>query len=100
MIQVRESDEFISWMGRLSDRRARLRIAARIARLAAGNPGDAKSVGGRIMELRVDYGPGYRVYYMRQGQTIVVMLCGGDKRTQREDIRRAAAIAEELESER
>lgn len=100
MIHVRESPEFVSWMQRLSDRRARLRITARIARLAAGNPGDAKSVGGGIMELRVDYGPGYRVYYVRQGETIVVLLCGGDKRTQREDIRRAAAIAEWLEGER
>lgn len=98
MIEIRESVEFVSWMQRLSDRRARLRIAQRVARLAAGNPGDSKSVGGGIVELRVDYGPGYRVYYVRQGATIVVLLCGGDKRTQRQDIRRAVAMAKALEN--
>ncbi|WP_319942011.1 type II toxin-antitoxin system RelE/ParE family toxin [Rhodopseudomonas palustris] len=81
----------------MSDLRARLQIVRRIDRIAAGNFGEAKSVGGAVKELRIDYGPGYRVYYTRRGDTVVILLCGGDKRTQSKDIRKAKEIAEALE---
>ena len=68
------------------------RIAARIDRLALGNPGDVKPVGSGISEMRIDYGPGYRVYFMKRGSAVVVILCGGDKRTQAADIKRAIKI--------
>ena len=82
-------------MTSLKDRNARGRIAARIDRLASGNPGDAKLLkeSGGVFELRIDYGPGYRVYYVRQGKVVVVLLCGGDKRTQNKDIDRAIELA-------
>lgn len=81
----------------LRDLQAKTRITARIRRLEQGNPGDAKSLGGGLLEMRIDYGPGYRVYYVRRGALIVVLLCGGDKRTQDRDIRRAQAMVTELE---
>ncbi|MGA8203824.1 MAG: type II toxin-antitoxin system RelE/ParE family toxin [Woeseiaceae bacterium] len=77
------------WLDGLSDRRARARIVARIDRLGVGLFGEWKSVGGGVCELRIDHGPGYRVYYARHGRTLVLLLCGGDKRTQTRDIRRA-----------
>jgi putative addiction module killer protein len=77
----------------LKDRQAMARIAARIDRLALGNPGDVKSVGSGISEMRIDYGPGYRVYFVQRGAAVVVILCGGDKRTQAADIKRAIKIA-------
>ena len=82
---------------RLNDQRARLQIVRRISRVAAGNFGDAKSVGGAVSELRIDHGPGYRVYFTRRGKAIVILLCGGDKRTQSRDIQKAQEIAETLE---
>lgn len=97
MIDVRETVDFTNWLAALSDLRARLQIVRRIERIAAGNFGDAKSVGGAVKELRIDYGPGYRVYYTRRGDTVVILLCGGDKRTQSKDIRKAKEIAEALE---
>jgi putative addiction module killer protein len=97
MVDVRETPDFTNWLAALSDRRARLLIVRRIARVAAGNFGDAKSVGGAVSELRVDHGPGYRIYYARRGKTVVIMLCGGDKRSQSKDIRSAKEIAEALE---
>ncbi|WBU31452.1 type II toxin-antitoxin system RelE/ParE family toxin [Rhodopseudomonas palustris] len=97
MIDVRETMDFTNWLAALSDLRARLQIVRRIDRIAAGNFGDAKSVGGAVKELRIDYGPGYRVYYTRRGDTVVILLCGGDKRTQSKDIRKAKEIAEALE---
>ena len=97
MIEVRQTDEFQRWLRNLRDDRAVARIAARIRRLEQGNPGDAKSLGSGLLEMRIDYGPGYRVYYVRIGVVIVVLLCGGDKRTQQRDIRRAQALAAELE---
>ena len=97
MIDVRETPDFASWLSALSDQRARLQIVRRIIRVAAGNFGDAKSVGGAVSELRIDHGPGYRLYYTRHGKAVVILLCGGDKRTQSKDIRKAREIAETLE---
>ena len=97
MIEVRETPEFTRWLADLRDQRAVLHIVRRISRVAAGNTGDAKSVGGSFSELRIDYGPGYRVYFTRRGQTLVILLCGGDKRTQSRDIRKAVEIADKLE---
>jgi putative addiction module killer protein len=94
MIEVRQTAEFSGWLRRLKDGRAKARIAARIERMALGNRGDAKSVGKGVMEMRIAYGPGYRIYYVRRGAAIVILLCGGDKRTQRQDIKRAQELAE------
>jgi putative addiction module killer protein len=94
MIEVRQTDEFADWLRRLKDANAVARILARIRRTALGNPGDAKSVGNGVMEMRIAYGPGYRIYYVQHGAEIVILLCGGDKRTQRQDIKRAQALAE------
>jgi len=80
----------------LPDRHARARINARIRRLSLGNPGDVKPVGERVSELRIDYGPGYRVYFVQRGQTLVVLLAGADKRTQDRDIKTALELAREL----
>jgi putative addiction module killer protein len=93
MIQVLQTAEFSSWLSGLKDSRARTRVQARIDRLAVGNPGDVKAVGSGVSEMRIDYGPGYRVYFIRRGQTVVVLLAGGDKRTQTKDIARAIEIA-------
>ena len=82
---------FVEWLAGLTDRQARARIEARLARVAAGNLGDAEPVGEGVMELRVDWGPGYRLYFARVGQVIVLLLCGGDKRTQKKDINNAKA---------
>jgi len=96
MIEVRQTPEFRGWLRRLTDDDAAARIIERIRRLERGNQGDAKSVGGGLMEMRIAYGPGYRVYYVHRGAAIVILLCGGDKRTQRRDISRARQIAETL----
>jgi putative addiction module killer protein len=97
VVEVRETPEFTRWLAALKNRRAVLHIVRRISRVAAGNTGDAKSVGGPVSELRIDRGPGYRVYFTRRGRILVVLLCGGDKRTQSRDIRKAMEIAEKLE---
>jgi putative addiction module killer protein len=94
MIEVRQTAEFKSWLLRLNDQNAYARIVARIRRMEMGNPGDTKSVGPGVMEMRVDYGPGYRVYYTQRGRTIVIILCAGDKRSQTQDIKRAIRLAE------
>lgn len=86
MIEVRETAVFSAWIAGLRDFRAQARIDIRIGRIRAGNFGDAKSVGDGVSELRIDYGPGYRVYYIRRGKVVVILLCGGDKRTQKQDI--------------
>jgi len=91
--EILKSATFDAWFSRLKDRQARARIAARIDRLTLGNPGDVKPVGSGISEMRIDYGPGYRVYFVQRGSTVVVILCGGDKRTQAADIKRAIKIA-------
>ena len=95
MIEVRQTAEFSRWLRRLRDANAAARIVARIRRMEQGNFGDIRSVGSGVMELRVDYGPGYRVYYVNRGAEIVILLCGGDKRTQQQDIRRAHALAQD-----
>ena len=95
MIELIRSGTFDRWLGALRDRRAVARIAARLDRLASGNPGDVKPIGEGISELRIDVGPGYRVYYMQRGRVLVVLLCGGDKSTQQQDIRQAKALARE-----
>ena len=99
MIEVRRSAEFIDWLTRLRDVSARARIAKRIDRIAQGNFGDAKSVGNGVSELRFTFGPGYRVYYTRRGDVVVILLCGGDKASQSRDIERAMAMAQEIEAE-
>jgi putative addiction module killer protein len=96
MIEVRTTTVFRTWLANLRDNNAKGRIASRISRLEHGNPGDVKSVGSGISEMRIDYGPGYRLYYVAQGSAVVILLCGGDKRTQDSDIKRAKALAKEL----
>lgn len=97
MITLRRTLEFIKWMGDLKDGRAKRAIAARIERLVNGNPGDVKPVGHGVSELRIRFGPGYRVYYVQRGSVLIILLCGGDKSTQDSDIKRAYEIAQELE---
>jgi putative addiction module killer protein len=97
MIEVRQTEEFSGWLRRLKDANAAARILGRIRRMEIGNPGDTKSVGQGVREMRIDYGPGYRVYYVQRGKQIVVLLCGGDKRTQQRDVERAQAMAEAIE---
>ncbi|MBV9930794.1 MAG: type II toxin-antitoxin system RelE/ParE family toxin [Alphaproteobacteria bacterium] len=91
-MMIYKTDGFIRWQRKLSDRRAQERIATAITRLGFGL-GDVKSVGGQVSELRIDYGPGYRVYFTRRGDEIIILLCGGDKSTQDWDIRKAKEIA-------
>jgi len=97
VFELVKSATFDAWFGSLRDIRARARIAARLDRVADGNFGDARPVGGGVSELRIDYGPGYRVYFMQRGAVLVVVLAGGDKRTQRIDIKIAQRVADEWE---
>lgn len=94
MIEVRQTERFSEWLDRLKDANAVARITVRIRRIEMGNPGDSKSVGRSVREMRIDYGPGYRIYYVQRGAKIVILLCGGDKRTQRQDIEQAHELAE------
>jgi putative addiction module killer protein len=96
MFEVQKTEEFDMWLSGLVDQKAQAKIASRIERLALGNPGDAKPVGGGVSEMRVPHGPGYRVYFKQTEKTIVVLLCGGDKSTQQKDIKRAKEMAAEL----
>ena len=96
MIEVRKTEVYARWLDSLRDARARARVLVRVERLAAGNPGDVRSVGEGVSELRIDYGPGYRVYFRMQGRTIVVLLAGGDKRTQSQDVETALRLARNL----
>jgi putative addiction module killer protein len=96
MLEVRKTDEFDEWLSSLADQKAQAKIVSRVERLGLGNPGDVKSVGVGISEMRVPYGPGYRVYYKQTGKTVVLLLCGGDKSTQAKDIKRAKEIAADL----
>jgi len=97
MITVVKSDVFLKWLQSLRDIKAVARIQIRVDRLALGNPGDVKAVGEGVSEMRVDYGPGYRVYFTRRGNTVVLLLCGGDKRSQKADILSARKMAKEFE---
>ena len=96
MVEIRKTEIFANWLDGLDDIRARARILVRIERLAAGNPGDVKPVGEGVSELRIDYGPGYRVYYKKQGRSVVILLAGGDKRTQSRNIKTASRLARNL----
>lgn len=93
MLEVVQSATFSAWLRDLRDSQARARIIARVRRLSLGNAGDVKPVGAGVSELRIDYGPGYRVYFQQRGAILVVLLCGGSKRTQQPDIKRAIEIA-------
>ena len=93
MIEIRQTAEYAAWFDNLKDRQARVRIGVRVDRLSLGNPGNVKPVGGGVSELRIDYGPGYRVYFVQRGNTLVVLLAGGDKRTQEQDIKTALKLA-------
>lgn len=99
MLNIRTTEVFDQWFSRLRDLRGRIRVQARIDRLATGNPGDHKSVGSGINELRINEGPGYRVYYTQRGSILVVSLCGGDKSTQQADIERAKTLAANLDTD-
>ena len=96
MIEIRKTEAFVQWLDCLRDIKARSRVLVRIERLATGNPGDVKPVGEGVSELRIDYDPGYRVYFVKQGQTVIVLLAGGDKSTQATDIRTALRLARNL----
>ena len=96
MVEIRQTAAFTKWIKGLADRRVRLAIAKRIDRLAYGHMGDVKPIGDGVTELRVHMGPGYRVYFTQRGDTIIVLLCGGDKGSQARDIARAKALATEL----
>ena len=93
MIEIRRSRVYIKWLKKLEDKIGKALIAERISRLQGGNPGVTKSVGGNVSELIIDYGPGYRVYYTRRGKEIILLLCGGNKSTQQEDIEKAKRMA-------
>jgi putative addiction module killer protein len=95
--ELAETDEFHYWLDSLVNRRAATRIVDRIKRASNGNFGDAKSVGSGVSEMRIDYGPGYRVYFFRRGKALVVLLCGGDKGSQRADIAKAIRMKNEIE---
>ena len=96
MIEIRQTDRFMRWFASLRDRQARMRIQARVRRLSIGNPGDVRPVGEGVSEMRIDYGPGYHVYFAHRGSALVILLAGGDKRTQDRDIATARAMAREL----
>ena len=96
MIEIRKTAVFAQWLDGLRDLHARARVQARIERLAAGNPGDVKPVGEGVSELRIAYGPGYRVYFKKHGREVVILLAGGDKGTQTRDIKAALRLARNL----
>ena len=92
-MQIRRTNEFAKWLSGLRDQQGRAKILARIDRLEEGNPGKTRSVGAGVVEMKIDYGPGYRVYFIQRGDVVIVLLCGGDKSTQDSDIKRAKALA-------
>ena len=96
MIEIRKTDLFVQWLEDLRDIQARARVQARIERLATGNPGDVESVGEGVSELRINYGPGYRVYFKKRGRELIILLAGGDKSTQAKDIKAALRLARNL----
>ena len=96
MIEIRKTERFARWIDNLRDIRGRARILARIERLAGGNPGDVRRIRGGISEMRIDYGPGYRVYFKKRGRELIILLAGGDKSTQARDIEAALRLARNL----
>jgi putative addiction module killer protein len=92
-VQIRRTEEFAVWLNGLRDKQGRAKILARIDRLEDGNPGKTRSVGAGVVEMKIDFGPGYRVYYIQRGEVLILLLCGGDKSTQTNDIKRAKALA-------
>ena len=95
-LEVRQTEEYARWFAGLRDRRAKARIDLRIRRMALGNPGDVRNVGWRVNEARIDYGPGYRIYFVREGQSMIVLVGGGDKGSQTRDIEKAHRVAQAL----
>jgi len=96
VIEVNQTEEFAKWLHKLRDQRAKARIAARIRRAELGNFGDVHAIAGGVSEMRVDYGPGYRVYFVSRGPQAIVLLCGGDKSSQARDVKRAKSLAKEV----
>ena len=96
MIEIRQTATFSAWFAKLRDRQARARVLVRIDRLSLGNPGDVRPVGEGVSEMRIDYGPGYRVYFLRRGEQVIILLTGGDKSTQARDIAAALKLARTL----
>ena len=96
MIEIRKTDEFAQWLDGLRDIKARARVQARLDRMAEDNPGDVKPVGEGVSELRIDFGPGYRVYFKSRGRELIVLLAGGDKKTQATDIKVALRLARNI----
>lgn len=96
MFTVLQTEEFVDWLDRLQDKKAQIRITARLRQAEAGSLGDWQSIEGEVSEMRVHFGPGYRLYFVRRGRVIVVLLNAGDKSTQKRDIRRAVKLAAEL----
>jgi len=96
MLEIRKTDTYAQWIDNLGDLQARAPVQVRIERLAAGNPGDARAVGEGVSELRIDYGPGYRVYFTKRGREVVILLAGGDKTTQSADIKVALRLSRNL----
>lgn len=99
MVQVRQTGLFVRWLEGLRDLRGRAKVLARIERLIGGNPGDAKPVGAGVSELRINFGPGYRVYYLQKGTTLIILLAGGDNSSQSKDIQTALQLADTLSEE-
>mgnify|MGYP003394319328 CR=1 FL=1 len=96
IFEVRRTAYFTSWLDDLRDRRARARIVTRLERAESGNFGDSKLIADGVSEMRIDYGPGYRLYFVKRGTTVIVLLCGGDKTTQSADIARARQLSKEV----
>ena len=96
MIRILRTKEFVRWFARLRDESAKARIRARVRRLSLGNPGDVRSIGSGVSELRIDYGPGYRIYFVERGQEAILLLAGGTKKTQRADIAQAIRLSREV----
>jgi putative addiction module killer protein len=93
-VQIRRTEEFADWLRDLRDRQGRAKILSRIVRLEEGNPGKTRSVGAGVVEMKIDFGPGYRVYYIQRGEIVIILLCGGDKSSQEKDIKRAKILAD------
>jgi putative addiction module killer protein len=96
MVEIRKTEQFAKWLDNLRDIQAKARVLVRIERLASGNPGDVKPVGEGISEMRIEYGPGYRVYFIKRGNELIILLAGGDKSSQPRDIKAALHLAENL----